>query len=651
MPPTQNTAPVLEFRCLYTHDLRRKSKRWQDGYLRFHTFNKRIMVYDVPRNFIGDSHWREDIIIQDGDELQLEKGVLVQCGDAIGRLVQDLTPLFEKRRQVPERSPRYLTPPRASLVPTEGAIEVPTRHLRPKSLNALLGLPRGKYGRAILSSKSPYQECHFRSVQPECEIHPAKRQRMNKKDAQIKSVTAHAADHIKQPLSSNTEATTSVIRAEVPVVQTFGNVGATALMSDEKMPISLNTRVPQPSFVTTNSPSGSTRSVRRCTKEGLSSLATQSEGSREVSCESRAKNGVSESIPSTERYDHGKPVNPLQFSFTKPRKKLMYKDLLPQWSPSHPSSGIINAPRSPSCKDGVYLPESGLQAPPVDDLNRYHRVQQVRFKARLDTHRQYKNLRIPGRSRLAENLPQNPINQRNTNPPNKANIASFPGQKSDTAGAATRSDFVANRILKMTERQDSTELYELSSDNAHVVSRLEPDLDDLDVEDSKLSQFDRILMTNRTRKIASVSLFNTPHWDQTHAVSIQGNLANQQTPITTPSIKQPRSLSDIPPSVFRREFPGPTISKTPLQSTSLQQQQWSPLKKSISVPCNDSQPPTAPSRIASQRAKFNPTNLQRLSATRSIGTPPSNDQDLDLGPWSREAFDLFGWRPGDGKAK
>lgn len=76
IPTTQNTAPVLSFNCLYTHDLRRKAKRWQDGFLRFHTFNKRVMVYDVPRNFIGDTHWRESQEIQDGDELQLEKGVL-----------------------------------------------------------------------------------------------------------------------------------------------------------------------------------------------------------------------------------------------------------------------------------------------------------------------------------------------------------------------------------------------------------------------------------------------------------------------------------------------------------------------------------------------------------------------------------------------
>src|SRR5436309_7965849 len=97
VPTSQNTAPVLEFRCLYTHDLRRKAKRWQDGWLKYHTFNKRVMVYDVPRNYVGDSHWRYDEHIADGDELELEKGVLVQVGEAVGRTEQDLTELLEKR--------------------------------------------------------------------------------------------------------------------------------------------------------------------------------------------------------------------------------------------------------------------------------------------------------------------------------------------------------------------------------------------------------------------------------------------------------------------------------------------------------------------------------------------------------------------------
>lgn len=98
-PPTQNTAPVARFRCLYTHDLRRKAKRWQDGYLRFHTFNRRVMVYDDTGNYIGDHHWRDTSTeVQDGDELELDKGgVLVQVGECLERTQTDVSVLWERR--------------------------------------------------------------------------------------------------------------------------------------------------------------------------------------------------------------------------------------------------------------------------------------------------------------------------------------------------------------------------------------------------------------------------------------------------------------------------------------------------------------------------------------------------------------------------
>lgn len=101
--PSQNTAPVLEYRCLYTHDLRRKAKRWQDGHLRFHTFNKRVMVYDLLRNFIAGSHWQPEpgskaTQVEDGDELTLDKnGVMVQVEEREGVVHTDLSGLLMKR--------------------------------------------------------------------------------------------------------------------------------------------------------------------------------------------------------------------------------------------------------------------------------------------------------------------------------------------------------------------------------------------------------------------------------------------------------------------------------------------------------------------------------------------------------------------------
>ena len=72
----QKCASVFQFTCLYTHDLVRKKKRWQDGRLDFHFFNKRIMVYDDQCNVIGSSYWRRADYIQEGDEVELDKGVL-----------------------------------------------------------------------------------------------------------------------------------------------------------------------------------------------------------------------------------------------------------------------------------------------------------------------------------------------------------------------------------------------------------------------------------------------------------------------------------------------------------------------------------------------------------------------------------------------
>ncbi|KAL8820805.1 MAG: hypothetical protein Q9191_007439 [Dirinaria sp. TL-2023a] len=182
VPSTQNTAPVLDFRCLYTFDLRRKAKRWQDGLARFHTFNKRVMVYDEPRNFIGDTHWREPEPIQEGDELRLDKGVLIQVGEPTAKTDQDISGLFEKRRSKeavgggssPTRGTVTQHVPEDSVRPTAA---VPSQ-LRPRTLNSLLGTPRGRIGRATLPTKSPYEERKANNVEVGIKEPAAKRQRI-----------------------------------------------------------------------------------------------------------------------------------------------------------------------------------------------------------------------------------------------------------------------------------------------------------------------------------------------------------------------------------------------------------------------------------------------------------------------------------------
>lgn len=171
IPPCQNTAPVLEFNCLYTHDIRRKQKRWQDGFLRFHTFNKRVMVYDVPRNFIGDMHWKESEDLQEGDEVTLEKdAVLVQVAESVGRTETDLTELKQsaKKSKRAEGGQRSSSPPRNMATPSRNmgpptarpgtaSVTGGNTQLKHRSLNALLGTPKGRIGKATLPTKSPFE--------------------------------------------------------------------------------------------------------------------------------------------------------------------------------------------------------------------------------------------------------------------------------------------------------------------------------------------------------------------------------------------------------------------------------------------------------------------------------------------------------------
>ncbi|KAI9712101.1 MAG: hypothetical protein M1820_001810 [Bogoriella megaspora] len=157
VPFSQNTAPVVEFRCLYTHDVRRKSKRWQDGFVKFHTFNKRIMVYDVPRNFIGDTHWTDPAELQEGDEVTLESAVLVQVSEAVDRTETDLSPLFQKKTRNSAKEQQDTnngTRKSANLQDSRANVRSQAKH---KSLYALLGESQGPYGKATIPTKSPYE--------------------------------------------------------------------------------------------------------------------------------------------------------------------------------------------------------------------------------------------------------------------------------------------------------------------------------------------------------------------------------------------------------------------------------------------------------------------------------------------------------------
>ena len=183
-PPT--TAAVLEFACLFTHDLRRKQKRWQDGRLKYHTFNKRVMVYDERGNFVGDMHWRADYEFDEGEEVQLERGgVIVQVSNCIARNQQDLSELVDKRAQEVEqrratavsRTPVQSAPSRPSAAVAAAMGPVPQPEVfqpRHRPLRQVLGTSSGHHGRALIPSESPFEQRHRPADTPNEQDSPAR---------------------------------------------------------------------------------------------------------------------------------------------------------------------------------------------------------------------------------------------------------------------------------------------------------------------------------------------------------------------------------------------------------------------------------------------------------------------------------------------
>jgi hypothetical protein len=155
--PSQATATVLEFRCLFTRDAHKKAKKWHDGSLRYHTFNKRVMVYDETKNFMGDVHYREDDEIGEGTELTLDSRVLVEVGEPVGQTQTDLNQVLHHRSS-PERPPASTRGVCPVVAASQG---------KPRSLKEVLGASQGRIGRARLPSQSPFEQ---RNVQPAADV-------------------------------------------------------------------------------------------------------------------------------------------------------------------------------------------------------------------------------------------------------------------------------------------------------------------------------------------------------------------------------------------------------------------------------------------------------------------------------------------------
>ncbi|KAI0384557.1 hypothetical protein F5Y04DRAFT_232102 [Hypomontagnella monticulosa] len=212
-----STAPVLDFVCLFTRDLRRKQKRWQDGRLKYHTFNKRIMVYDDRGNFVGDAHWREDGDLDEGEELELERGgAMIQVAECTGSRDQDLSELVDKRaKEKAERQSAALARRHPMIEAASSHTTIPHFQLRHKPLHSLIGTPTGHHGRALLPTESPYEERQKLAASSEKDdTRPTKRRR---REVSPPSKGGYAQSLFGASLSlSATPTSTPLVRTKTP---------------------------------------------------------------------------------------------------------------------------------------------------------------------------------------------------------------------------------------------------------------------------------------------------------------------------------------------------------------------------------------------------------------------------------------------------
>lgn len=181
------------------------------------------MVYDVPRNFVGDAHWRQSEDLQDGDEIMLEKrGVLVQVAESVGTTETDLTELRNSRKK--PAGEQHLSPTAPSVPPglqtpraTGVRSSAPLKH---RSLNTLLGTSKGPLGKATVPSRSPFEQRRECKDQPNWQDdRPTKRPRLETSSSCTVSDRSKAAKPRPSNASPSWNRTANVQQRKRPKAQ------------------------------------------------------------------------------------------------------------------------------------------------------------------------------------------------------------------------------------------------------------------------------------------------------------------------------------------------------------------------------------------------------------------------------------------------
>jgi hypothetical protein len=137
--------------------------------------------------------------VREGDELTLDKGIMVEVAEAMGVTQTDLTPILERKHESPKgtiSAPVQRAVPRPA-VAASGGLRTASQ-LRHKSLNTLLGTPKGPIGKAA-SIRSPFETRKEKENQ-EAEERASKRQKTAHSPVERRTSTSTtASNHEPQP--------------------------------------------------------------------------------------------------------------------------------------------------------------------------------------------------------------------------------------------------------------------------------------------------------------------------------------------------------------------------------------------------------------------------------------------------------------------
>ncbi|KAJ9639564.1 hypothetical protein H2201_002781 [Coniosporium apollinis] len=640
VPPSQNTAPVIEFRCLYTHDVRRKQKRWQDGFLRFHTFNKRVMVYDIPRNYVGDHHWKQGAQLQEGDEVTLDKGVLVEVGEVVGTTETDLSPLFERKpKETPEKAGEASPAKAASSI--RSAVGLAPPPLRHRSLNTLLGTPRGSLGRAILPTTSPY-EARQGALENDCGDGPAaKRQR-----------TGGNSTYTGWDVLRTTKASGSGSRKETPLW---------AKTSDAR-----KGRIAGPAISKVKPPAGQ---ARLAVKEVVDITSDPDDNFSDMTLPGTPIVASKPRLPVVSP-KHMADAHPPRPSHRKAEQRI---PRVPNGLTQRSSSPLLNKndkptaeprsrplPSTPPAQEDSRLPSS----PPVSTTNKIHAVQNTIDKGASTTSsptlRAANSLNASADSKQVESA---------SNPRTKALRLSAVAPRKKMLLCETRSN--PRQATSNSNLQFPTEKSRGGSPRDGSVARPgTPEWDfDFGVADERSASAATTAVSRNAgvanpRSIAKPTRKNVSRSDipdkpppddlTTTAFDemalVHGKMDERLTAAST-RVKSALPRAGVRPGA--RPADGPR-SRSPFRRVlSENDATLNPPNPSPGTASSEPAPAVNKTRATATKATAPPKRqLQRWKSladaapVRRVPTPPPPIvEDTDVGPWSTEAFDLFDWRP------